>query len=305
MVRAAEFLERAARACVPLGAVGIFDRVERAQDQRLHADIRPHQTGVDANGLRRNQCGQLELPHDTREDPAKDIFAPTLPDAGQRGMIRQRLMQGVADEPADRELHLLRAELQTFPSYPPCSGPAKGPGRLTPSCIDEGPDGAWRLRQLVFSHGLGLPFGLFGPRLSLWKTQTDLISSLGFGFATAASPENLLFCLIGVMLATLTGVLPGIGATATIAMLLPIIFQLEPVSSLIMLAGICYGAQHGGSTTAILINMPGEPSSAMTAIDGYQRHARARRARHWPWRRLAASLPGRWPRFWWRSLRCP
>jgi putative tricarboxylic transport membrane protein len=98
----------------------------------------------------------------------------------------------------------------------------------------------------------------------------DLLSNLALGFATAASPENLFFCLIGVILGTLIGVLPGIGATATIAMLLPITFQLEPVSSLIMLAGIYYGAQYGGSTTAILINMPGESSSAVTAIDGYQ-----------------------------------
>ncbi|MFP5480298.1 MAG: tripartite tricarboxylate transporter permease [Alphaproteobacteria bacterium] len=98
----------------------------------------------------------------------------------------------------------------------------------------------------------------------------DLLSNLSLGFATAASPENLFFCLIGVILGTLIGVLPGIGATATIAMLLPITFQLEPVSSLIMLAGIYYGAQYGGSTTAILINMPGESSSAVTAIDGYQ-----------------------------------
>jgi putative tricarboxylic transport membrane protein len=98
----------------------------------------------------------------------------------------------------------------------------------------------------------------------------DLIANLGLGFATAASPENLLFCLIGVILGTLIGVLPGIGATATIAMLLPITFQLESVTSLIMLAGIYYGAQYGGSTTAILINMPGESSSAVTAIDGYQ-----------------------------------
>jgi putative tricarboxylic transport membrane protein len=98
----------------------------------------------------------------------------------------------------------------------------------------------------------------------------ELLSNLALGFATAASPENLLFCLIGVILGTLIGVLPGIGATATIAMLLPITFQLEPVSSLIMLSGIYYGAQYGGSTTAILINMPGESSSAVTAIDGYQ-----------------------------------
>ena len=99
----------------------------------------------------------------------------------------------------------------------------------------------------------------------------DLISNLGLGFATATTLANLGFCLIGVLLGTLIGVLPGIGATATIAMLLPITFQIgDPVSALIMLAGIYYGAQYGGSTTAILINMPGESSSAVTAIDGYQ-----------------------------------
>ena len=98
----------------------------------------------------------------------------------------------------------------------------------------------------------------------------ELFNNLALGFSTASSLENLFFCLIGVLLGTLIGVLPGIGATATIAMLLPITFQLEPVSSLIMLAGIYYGAQYGGSTTAILINMPGESSSAVTAIDGYQ-----------------------------------
>ncbi|MGL4236384.1 tripartite tricarboxylate transporter permease [Tabrizicola sp.] len=98
----------------------------------------------------------------------------------------------------------------------------------------------------------------------------DLLSNLSLGFATAATAENFLFCLVGVILGTLIGVLPGIGATATIAMLLPITYQFEPVSSLIMLAGIYYGAQYGGSTTAILINMPGESSSAVTAIDGHQ-----------------------------------
>ncbi|MHA6643508.1 tripartite tricarboxylate transporter permease [Mesorhizobium sp. A623] len=99
----------------------------------------------------------------------------------------------------------------------------------------------------------------------------DLISNLALGFATASTLWNLLFCLIGVLLGTLIGVLPGIGATATIAMLLPITFQIgDPVSALIMLSGIYYGAQYGGSTTAILINMPGESSSAVTAIDGYQ-----------------------------------
>ncbi|HWW49035.1 MAG TPA: tripartite tricarboxylate transporter permease [Xanthobacteraceae bacterium] len=99
----------------------------------------------------------------------------------------------------------------------------------------------------------------------------DLFSNLALGFSVASTLTNLGFCLIGVLLGTLVGVLPGIGATATIAMLLPITFQLgDPVTSLIMLAGIYYGAQYGGSTTAILINMPGESSSAVTAIDGYQ-----------------------------------
>jgi TctA family transporter len=98
----------------------------------------------------------------------------------------------------------------------------------------------------------------------------DILANLALGFSTAATPENLMFCFIGVLLGTLIGVLPGIGPTATIAMLLPITFQLEAVSSLIMLAGVYYGAQYGGSTTAILINLPGESSSAVTAIDGYQ-----------------------------------
>jgi putative tricarboxylic transport membrane protein len=98
----------------------------------------------------------------------------------------------------------------------------------------------------------------------------DLLANLELGFATALSPVNLLYCFIGVLLGTLVGVLPGVGPTATIAMLLPITFNFEPVTALIMLAGIYYGAQYGGSTTAILINLPGESSSAVTAIDGYQ-----------------------------------
>jgi putative tricarboxylic transport membrane protein len=98
----------------------------------------------------------------------------------------------------------------------------------------------------------------------------DIIASLGLGFSVALDPINILYCFIGVLLGTLVGVLPGIGPTATIAMLLPITFTLAPATALIMLAGIYYGAQYGGSTTAILINLPGESSSAVTAIDGYQ-----------------------------------
>ena len=98
----------------------------------------------------------------------------------------------------------------------------------------------------------------------------ELLDHLMLGLATAVTPSNLLFCFVGVLLGTLIGVLPGIGPAATVAMLLPITFTMSPETSLIMLAGIYYGAQYGGSTTAILINLPGEASSAVTAIDGYQ-----------------------------------
>jgi len=98
----------------------------------------------------------------------------------------------------------------------------------------------------------------------------ELIHNLGIGFDVAFTFSNLLYCLLGVLLGTLIGVLPGIGPVATIAMLLPATFTLPPVSALIMLAGIYYGAQYGGSTTAILVNIPGESSSVVTALDGYQ-----------------------------------
>ncbi|NJD86396.1 MAG: tripartite tricarboxylate transporter permease [Betaproteobacteria bacterium] len=98
----------------------------------------------------------------------------------------------------------------------------------------------------------------------------DVLANLALGFGVALTLKNLAYCFLGVFLGTLIGVLPGVGPLVTIAMLLPITFGLDPVSSLIMLAGIFYGAQYGGSTTAILVNMPGEVSSAVTAIDGYQ-----------------------------------
>jgi TctA family transporter len=98
----------------------------------------------------------------------------------------------------------------------------------------------------------------------------DLFGSLIFGFSVACSLQNLAYCFIGVLVGTLIGVLPGIGPLATIAMLLPITYGIPPVAALIMLAGIYYGAQYGGSTTAILVNLPGETSSIVTCIDGYQ-----------------------------------
>src|SRR6188768_4130453 len=98
----------------------------------------------------------------------------------------------------------------------------------------------------------------------------ELIDNLLIGFQVAITLQNLLYAFLGVLLGTLIGVLPGIGPVPTIAMLLPITYALPPVSALIMLAGIYYGAQYGGSTTAILVNLPGESSSVVTCIDGYQ-----------------------------------
>jgi putative tricarboxylic transport membrane protein len=105
----------------------------------------------------------------------------------------------------------------------------------------------------------------------------ELFEHLSLGFGVAFTPINLLYCLAGCILGTLIGVLPGIGPVATIAMLLPATYALPPESALIMLAGIYYGAQYGGSTTAILVNLPGEASSVVTCIDGHQmaRHGRA------------------------------
>ena len=97
-----------------------------------------------------------------------------------------------------------------------------------------------------------------------------LFHNLGVGFGVAMSVQNLIYCFFGAFLGTLIGVLPGIGPIATIAMLLPVTFSLSPVSALIMLTGIYYGAQYGGSTTAILVNLPGEGSSVITCLDGYQ-----------------------------------
>jgi TctA family transporter len=113
----------------------------------------------------------------------------------------------------------------------------------------------------------------------------DIFSNLLLGFQVAVAPANILYCFVGVLLGTLIGVLPGIGPTATIAMLLPITFSLSANAALIMLAGIYYGAQYGGSTTAILINVPGEASAAVTALDGHQM---ARQGRAGPARANAA-----------------
>ena len=136
----------------------------------------------------------------------------------------------------------------------------------------------------------------------------DILSNLGLGFATAFTLGNLMYCLIGVFVGTAIGVLPGLGPIATIAMLLPVTFGLPPVSALIMLSGIYYGAQYGGSTTAILVNLPGRVivgrHRARRLPDGAQgqrrqgaRHRRAgvvlrRHSLHLPARRCSRR---RWP----------
>jgi len=98
----------------------------------------------------------------------------------------------------------------------------------------------------------------------------DVLANLGQGFIVALQPLNLFWCFAGVFLGTVVGVMPGLGPAATIAMLLPLTFKMPPTSALIMLAGIYYGAKYGGSTTAILLNVPGESASVVTCLDGYQ-----------------------------------
>src|SRR4051812_2838152 len=100
--------------------------------------------------------------------------------------------------------------------------------------------------------------------------MVDLFNNLALGMAVALSLKNLALCFIGCLIGTLIGVLPGVGPVATIAMLLPITFGIDPIGALIMLAGIYYGAQYGGSTTAILVNIPGEATSVVTVLDGHQ-----------------------------------
>src|SRR3981081_2905293 len=107
----------------------------------------------------------------------------------------------------------------------------------------------------------------------------EILGGLLQGFQVALTPMSLLMCVVGVVLGTVIGVLPGLGPSATIAMLLPLTFKLDPTGAMIMLAGIYYGAKYGGSTTSILLNVPGESSSVGTCIDGY---AMAREGRAGP-----------------------
>jgi len=98
----------------------------------------------------------------------------------------------------------------------------------------------------------------------------DFFSNLQLAFSVIFQPDNLLFCFIGCLIGTLVGVLPGLGPVATISLLLPSTFHISPVSAIIMLGGIYYGAMYGGSITSILVNIPGEAASVVTCLDGYQ-----------------------------------
>ncbi|MFT7401966.1 MAG: putative tricarboxylic transport membrane protein, partial [Hydrogenophaga sp.] len=97
----------------------------------------------------------------------------------------------------------------------------------------------------------------------------DILNGLMLGLEAAMNPQTLMYCFIGVFLGTLIGVLPGIGALATISLLLPVTYHIPPTAAIVMLAGVYYGAQYGGSTASILLNLPGTPSSAVTTLDGY------------------------------------
>ncbi len=107
----------------------------------------------------------------------------------------------------------------------------------------------------------------------------DALSNLLLGFSVALTPVNLFWCLVGVILGTMVGVLPGLGPAATIAMLLPLTLKMDHTTAIIALAGIFYGARYGGSTTSILLNIPGESSSVVTCLDGYQMARKGRAGR--------------------------
>lgn len=123
---------------------------------------------------------------------------------------------------------------------------------------------------VLFKYALQLPIPLAPMRLGYSARAMELFDNIVMGFGAALSLKNLGLCLLGCMIGTLIGVLPGVGPVATISMLLPITFGIDPVGALIMLAGIYYGAQYGGSTTAILVNIPGEATSVVTVLDGHQ-----------------------------------
>ena len=119
----------------------------------------------------------------------------------------------------------------------------------------------------------------------------ELLQTIALGFQTCLQPVNLLYCFIGTLIGTLVGVLPGLGPGGAMAILLPATFNAPPLASIIMLAGIYYGAQYGGSTTSILMNIPGEASTIVTCLDGYQMARKGGRGPPWGSPPSGHSLP--------------
>src|SRR3989441_311219 len=140
-----------------------------------------------------------------------------------------------------------------------CSSPTPGLWRW-PSPSSAPADRIWSSR-------CGCPFR---SRRARWGAEVDILASLVNGFAVALTPTNLLYCFLGSLIGTAIGVLPGLGPPATIALLLPVTYGINATSAVILLAGIFYGAMYGGSTTSILLNIPGEAASVVTCLDGYQ-----------------------------------
>jgi putative tricarboxylic transport membrane protein len=135
----------------------------------------------------------------------------------------------------------------------------------------------------------------------------ELLQQLALGLSVAVQPANLFYAFVGAVLGTIIGVLPGVGPVATISVLLPVTFGLNSTSAIIMLAGIYYGAQYGGSTTAILVKLPGESSSVVTTIDGYQMARQGKAGLALATAASARFSPERSRRWWWRwrRLRSP
>ena len=129
----------------------------------------------------------------------------------------------------------------------------------------------------------------------------DILQSLAYGFSVALTPQNLFYCFLGTVLGTAVGVLPGLGTITGVAILIPATLGMHPTSALIMLAGIYYGAQYGGSTTAIRMNLPGESTAVMTCLDGHQlaRQGRAGQALG------MAAMPSALPACPWRAIAWP
>ena len=123
--------------------------------------------------------------------------------------------------------------------------------------------------------------------------MVEILHNLSLGFAMALTPDVLLYAFVGCLVGTLVGVLPGVGPLAGISLLLPVTYGLNATSAIVLLAGIYYGAMYGGSTTSILMRIPGEAASVMTCIDGYAMTQKGRAARRWPSLQWARSWRGR------------